>query len=314
MTLSPFWSEDRRDTWQVTSHKLLCNWKTADGCSTRSLFIILFFFFLLSFKWKGCTVGVACCNLQHHTHYIDLNVNLCTFFVHKKDTNDMIPACKVASHDTYDTYQRYYPRTFQVRFSNWIFQIDKCRLKAPRGLTNIMQSTTGFKNETIKRMCRWLIQPEYSNRLLSSGLLLMLIRQKEMVCVESLHCVTMGEKKKERESGQGLREGTDGCVFADLVTAIEHPPCSNSALPQPPPSTISAWRVKGTFKQYRQPGMEIRQKQTEGANWRWAEGCNTIKGRPRQADKYIHNEVQDLHRDGKYLYTNRKSLQRLSAN
>lgn len=47
-------------------------------------------------------------------------------------------------------------------------------------------------------------------------------RKKQKNCAESLHCVTVGSRGKERErkeggGDQGYRERREGCVFTDLV-------------------------------------------------------------------------------------------------
>lgn len=115
-------------------------------------------------------------------------------------------------------------------------------------------SLSSMKWETVLCCCFFKIQK--------------VMRGKREDCAESLHCVTAGSrgKRERKETGggeQGHSEGREGCVFTDLVRAMETPP--------PSPTPPHYWRVKGTFKQYQTDRNECREA--------WKRDSQVVRGR-----------------------------------
>ena len=109
-----------------------------------------------------------------------------------------------------------------------------------------------------------------------------------------------GERRERRQEGgeQGHSKGREGCVFTDLVRAMESPPPPPHPPPPPPCQSSSTyrpaslyWRVKGTFEQHqtnsnecreagRRDGRLERDRRGEGREGRGGEGVHAN----RQAD------------------------------
>lgn len=147
----------------------------------------------------------------------------------------------------------------------------------------------------VGRQCCWVLFPIQE-----------VIRKKQEGCAESLHCVTAGSEAKSRERRQEEesrgRARREGCVFADLVRAMNPPP---SFLTHHPASLLTC---KGhfQFKQY-QTDRNKRSEEKEIAK-PWEETG-------RRADETQEKWDQpDQAGSGKYHYENRVSPKGFKTN
>lgn len=133
--------------------------------------------------------------------------------------------------------------------------------------------------------------------------------QLQEVCRKSALRHSREQRKKERRQAgggeeQGHSQGRKGCVFIDLVRAVETP----TSLHHPP----HYWRVKGTFKQYQTDRNECRESERErqvGADQQTGP-CESSK--MRLVEQIYPQNISDQSRSGKYLCENRIGLKGIS--